>query len=225
MKRIIFSALILAAITTQAQTKLGIQAGAIGSNFKIKADGDEQVKYRLTAGFRAGVFAEIPVSNNVFINPELNIVHKGGKAFTDITNNAGSGRLEITAKTNYLELPVNLMYKVKGGNAQGFYLGAGPVLGMGLGGEITTAASGTTSGGDPINESESISIKFDGKNTSDDDAHLKRLEWGANAFAGYQLNNGLSFQLQYRPNFTNVSVEDNVSYKNSYFGFNIRYRF
>ncbi|MCH5715825.1 porin family protein [Niabella hibiscisoli] len=225
MKKIILSALLLATITTQAQTKFGIQAGAIGSNFKVKADGDENVKYRMTAGFKAGVFAEIPVSQNVFINPALNFVHKGGKAVTHIENEGGSGDLNVVTKTNYLEMPVNLMYKLNGADAQGFYFGAGPVLGMGLGGEIKTTARGTTSGGDPINESEGISIKFDGKNTSDDNAHFKRLEWGANAFAGYQLNNGLSFQLQYRPNFTNVSVEDNVSYKNNYFGFSIRYRF
>ena len=78
----------------------------------------------------------------------------------------------------------------------------------------------------PVNESENASIKFDGKDNGDDDnAHFKRFEFGANAFAGYQLNNGLSFQLQYRPDFTNISVEKNMSYKNNYFGLSLRYRF
>ncbi|MGC4232203.1 MAG: outer membrane beta-barrel protein [Niabella sp.] len=224
MKKILFATLLFGSITTYAQTKFGIQAGALASSFKAKAEDWDNMKYKITAGYKLGVFAEIPASEHLFINPALNLVHKGGKAESYIENEAGSGTISVTTKTNYLEMPVNLMYKLNGAVGSGFYFGAGPVLGMGLGGEIITAVKGTSDEG-PVNESESTPIKFDGKNTDDDHAHLKRLEWGANAFAGYQLDNGLSFQLQYRPNFTNISVEKEVSYKSNYFGLNIRYRF
>ena len=112
MKKIFFAALLFSSITTNAQTKFGIQAGAIGSSFRVKADGDENVKYIITPGFKVGVFAEMPVSENVFINPALNLVHKGGKAVSDIENESGSGRIEATTRTNYLEMPVNFMYKL-----------------------------------------------------------------------------------------------------------------
>ncbi|HMR83612.1 MAG TPA: porin family protein [Niabella sp.] len=224
MKKILFVTLLLGSITTYAQTKFGIQAGALAGSFKVKEESWDNMKYKMTVGYKVGVFAEIPVNEHLFINPALNLVHKGGKAESYIENEAGSGTISVTTKTNYLEMPVNLMYKLNGAVGSGFYFGAGPVLGMGLGGEIITAIKGTSDEG-PVNESESTPIKFDGKNTDDDYAHLKRLEWGANAFAGYQLDNGLSFQLQYRPNFTNISLEKEVSYKSNYFGLNIRYRF
>lgn len=224
MKKIFFAILLLGSIPCNAQTKFGIQGGVLGTSFKAKAEGWDNMKYKITTGYKLGVFAEIPTSEHVFINPALNLVHKGGKAESYIENEAGSGTISVTTKTNYLEMPVNLIYKLNGRGGNGFYSGAGPVLGMGLGGEIITAAKDTSDEG-PINESESTPVKFDGKDTDDDHAHLKRFEWGANAFAGYQLSNGLGFQLQYRPNFTNISLEKDVSYKNSYFGLSLSYRF
>lgn len=224
MKQALLATLLFTTTISFAQTKLGIQAGGLASSFRLKGEDFDNGKYKMTAGFKVGVFAEIPVSEKVFLSPELNYVFKGGKVSNDISNDAGSGRIEISTKTNYLELPLNLIYKFNGANESGFYLGAGASVGMGLSGEVITSVTGTDQG-KPVDEEEHLQLKFDGKNTEDQYAHIKRFEWGANAVAGYQLNSGLGIQLQYRPNFTNLSVEKGVSYKNNYLGLNIRYRF
>lgn len=67
--------------------------------------------------------------------------------------------------------------------------------------------------------------KDDISNDDDDDLHLKRFEIGLNAFAGYELKNGLRLLLRYQPNFTNLPAGKEGSSKTSYFGLSIGYRF
>jgi hypothetical protein len=51
------------------------------------------------------------------------------------------------------------------------------------------------------------------------------LECGGNAFAGYKINNGVFVKASYNMGFSNLTPEDNVSLKTSYFGLRIGYFF
>lgn len=225
MKKLLFFAAIFFTISAHSQTRFGIEAGAIGSVFKIKPVDDGDMKYKLKPGVKIGVFAEIPMSNNVFINPALNYVYKGGKATTDYDDEFGTYHDEYTISHNYLELPVNIIYKINGMNNPGLYFGAGPVLGYGLSGEIKSK-SNWVENDEAGDDEDNAKVKFDGKKDTDDEyVHFKALEVGANVLVGYELGNGLSVQAQYRPNFSNLSPDSDYSYKNTYFGFSLRYRF
>jgi len=227
MKNLLFIAVLFFVVTVDAQTGFGIQAGAIASTVDFSMDEEDRELYgnkKMLPGFKVGFFAEVPLTDNLYFNPELNYVYKGGKYDNHIENEFGKGDITTKITTSYLELPLNLMYKVNG--EHGFYVGAGPVVGMGLSGNGKITARGSDSEGNSIDDTEKGKIIFDGKeNADDDDSHLKRIEMGLNAFAGYELQNGLRFQIQYRPNFTNLSPEKEGSYRNSYFGLTIGYRF
>lgn len=217
--------------TTFAQTNFGVHVGGLASQVTIKGDEDLNSaigKKKFKPGFKLGVFAEVPLTSNLYLNPELNYTYRGGLYKNHIDNSEGKGDVKYQANMNFLELPVNLLYKMNPDG--GFYFGAGPTVGMGLSGELKVIAKGTDADGGSIDESESTSIKFDGKkeddiSNEDDNLHLKRFEIGLNAFAGYELKNGLRFQLQYRPNFTNLSPEKEGSFKTSYLGLSVVYRF
>ncbi|WP_460765612.1 porin family protein [Niabella terrae] len=230
-KYILISTVLFSTWMVRAQTRWGIEAGPVLSQVTI--DGDEEFtdlvgdrKFR--TGFKAGVFAEVPLSTNFYLSPSLHYVYKGGRYENKISNASGSGVISFTSNTHYLEVPVNFLYKPQ--PRGGFFVGAGPTVGMGLGGKALLKAEGRDSEGHPINESEENDIAFDGKteadiSETDDRLHLKRFEFGLNAFAGYELNNGLRFQLQYRPNFNDLSPESEGNYKNTYFGLGIGYLF
>lgn len=230
-KYLIAVPLIITAISVKAQTNFGIHGGGILS--QVTVSGDEDLEdlignKKFKPGFKIGFFAEAPLTDNLYLNPELNYVYKGGVYKNHISNSAGSGDIKFTMTTNYLELPVNLLYKIR--PSGGFYFGGGPAIGMGLSGEAKINAKGTDADGESINETESTTIKFDGKKEadvsgSDNDLHLKRFELGLNAFAGYEMQNGVRLQLQFRPNFTNLSPEREGKYKNTYLGLSVGYRF
>lgn len=128
-------------------------------------------------------------------------------------------------------MPFNFIYKTNGDNG-GFFFGAGPVIGIGIGGETKLVGSGSINGEPQAPANETSKIKFDGKrNANDDGLHLKNPEIGANFLAGYELSNGLRFSLQARAGLNNISPykpEDEAAfnkYKSTYVGLNIGFRF
>ena len=91
----------------------------------------------------------------------------------------------MSVNLNYLELPLNLVYKGALGNGK-IYLGLGPYLAYGIGGKVKM--------GD-----EEVDVKFKNKVTEDDYEEdvffVKALDAGGNIFVGYELSQGLFFQL------------------------------
>src|SRR6478735_2694196 len=78
--------------------KIGVKAGANFSNFVIDEVEDKNVK----AGLNLGLFAKIPVSQGVSIQPELLYSSKGAKVSYNNPLLGGEYRFNM----NYLELPV-----------------------------------------------------------------------------------------------------------------------
>ncbi len=213
----------------KAQTTFGVQAGILNSKVKIEEGNETYPGAKSSVGFRIGAFAEIPVSGNFYFSPGLNFVAKGGKFKTTETNsilgNTFINTSEEDYKTNYLELPLNFTYKLN--QEGGLFFGAGPVIGLGIGGKAKSSLNVTRNGSVISAEEASADVKFDGKeNATGDDLHLKALEFGANAFVGYALKNGFRAQLSFNPAFSNISPESNFSYKNTYYlGLTIGYTF
>lgn len=222
-------------LAASAQTNFGIQAGGLLSKVNDKNMSEENRALlgdgKWKPGFKIGFFAEVPMADKIYFNPELNYVNKGFKYKNTINEGSVTGDADASGTTHFLEVPLNFLYKVNG-DAGGFFFGAGPSVGMGLSGKTRIKAQGTVDGEPQESIDESSGIKFDGKDDAmDDDLHLKRFEFGLNAFVGYELSNGLRFTLQARPDFSNLSAyeeEDEAAfntYKNTYFGINIGYRF
>jgi hypothetical protein len=195
MKKIslLFIALALTTSALVAQVRFGIQAGPAFSSMTMKADG-LKLSYNKT-GFTAGVLAELPISESgIHFRPALNFVQKGGE-------------LEgASINLNYLELPLDFVYKLEAGPGK-LFLGAGPSFAFGLSGK-------SKSGGD------SEDIEF-----GSGEEEIKPLDLGGNFLAGYELSNGLFLSFNYNLGFSNISNSEEGKINNNYFGIRLGYLF
>jgi Outer membrane protein beta-barrel domain len=218
----IFTVIIIAA---QAQVKLGVQAGINAASFKDKftsGNTTTTTKYKAKVGFTVGVFADISISDALVFRPGLNFIQKGGKSTETRTLFGITTKYESTRTSNYLELPLIVVYKIAVGGGN-IFVGAGPSIGYGLSGkDKAKATTGNTT------QEQSASIKFDGKDNNtvnDNKSHLKALDFGGNFMAGYQLGNNISAKLSYSIGFSNINPDNNSSTKNKGFGFTVGYVF
>lgn len=193
---------------TANRTTFGIRAGVNFQNINGKdADGDELENDVLT-GFHAGVNAEIPVGTGSYLQPGLLYSAKGAK-FSNSDNKV---------KLNYVEVPINFVYKPILGTGN-MVLGFGPYVAFGIGGK-------TEIGG------QEIDVEF--KDTFDPTVaafQVKRFDAGGNLLAGYEFANKVSFQVNAQLGLVNIAPEisgstnDDTKWKNTGFGLSLGYRF
>jgi len=207
MKKIVLSVALIAGIVTavSAQTRFGINAGAVLANLKGEESGEEQ-KLDSKIGITAGIRADVPLSENFSFRPGLNFVQKGGKEEFDFLGT----QIKSTTTLNYLELPLNFVYNASAGKGK-FFFGAGPVFGFGLSGKFKVE-----SGGDE--QTEDV-------NFGDGEDEVKSFEFAGNVLAGYECASGLYFQANYNPGFSNLSNAPDSELKTTYFGLRIGYFF
>jgi hypothetical protein len=188
-------------ITMNAQNvRFGITAGTSIASQKFKASGIS-ISGDSKVGFTAGVLADLGLSENFVFQPGLNFVQKGSKI--------SSGGVTATQTLNYIELPLNALYKTSAGSGS-FFAGIGPALGYGFGG---TAKS----------DGESQDIHF-GSSDNDD---YKPFEFSGNILAGYEFSNGFFVSANYNHGFSNIlnGGDADQSAKNNYFGIRLGYKF
>ncbi len=220
-KLILLAAFAVTTSIASAQVSFGVQLGAniaFGKRTTVDNSGlPTAFSNDPKVGVIGGFLAEIPLGSTLAFRPELNFIQKGSK--TNSTFSIYESNSKITL--NYIEMPLNVVYKLNVGSGN-FFFGLGPTLAFGISGKIKT-----TDPNDPTNN-ENTTVKFDGKkdadlSATDDKAHLKAFDFGANIIAGYKLGMGVFFKLGYTYNFVeldpNHSDTDKPSYKNR--GFNV----
>ena len=211
MKRIVLltvASFLAFGITAGAQG-LGVNAGVNFFNQTIKADGEKFDDTKIKTGFQIGVDYEIGVAPDFYFAPGLMFATKGAKIQEDFLGD------EYTSKwgLNYLEVPLNLVYKPVLGTGN-LIVNFGPYLGYGIGGKVKAEF------GDEDFEED---INFG----SGEDYDLKPFDMGANIGFGYQLGMGLSFKLNAQLGLINILPDgdsDNLV-KNNGFAFSVGYRF
>ena len=218
LKLIVPFVLLMISGVSFGQISLGGQAGAVFSKpstttYTLIQGFDVELKNRI--GFSAGLLADIPFGESGFrLMPELSFVNKG--LITDANVTFLGQQLQVNAKANisYIEIPLNAAYAFSLGNNK-LLVGAGPYAGIGVGGKtvIRSTANGTT-------EEEEEKVKF-----GSEPDQTKRMDFGANFMAGFILNNGLMFKVNYSLGLTNLSNEPDTEYKNRYFGVSVAYFF
>jgi hypothetical protein len=214
----LISACVLGSFISQAQsssagsggTTFGIRAGVNFQNLNGKYAGFD-MENKLKPGFNVGVNAEIPLADEFYIQPGLLFTTKGAKAEDDADN----GKINI----NYLELPVNFLYKPVLGTGK-LLLGFGPYAGYAIGGKIKS-----DDGDMDLEFEKNVSTPLQAIYT------FRRFDFGANVLAGYEFSNKLSFQLNAQLGLANISPEitgtdaDDYKTKNTGFGVSLGYRF
>jgi Outer membrane protein beta-barrel domain len=253
MKKIIlFAAFAVSCITSMAQVSFGVQ---LGVNYASPKTDNYTIPGIISAypfsystpsyliprtaptsnpklGYLIGFVAEIPINKKIAFKPELIYIQKGHEG-----TKSDNFKNDIATKftLNYLELPLNVVYKLNVGKGSLFF-GLGTALSFGIYGKekgkiiIRSPADISNLKKDYIEL-----VKFDGKSRDDlnqsilfkdNRLHLTRFDIGANLLAGYQSEKGIFFKLGYNygllnidPNKNNKLAENQSSYRNR--GFNV----
>ncbi len=209
MNRILIAIGIALAVSTQAQEKkvsFGLRAGLNLQNFNGKGADGTMLKNQIVAGYHLGMNLEILMAPDFYLQPGLLFSTKGSKWTSS------------KASLNYIEVPINFLYKPILGSGR-FMLGFGPYLAYGIGGKATY--SGT-----------SYKVKYAASANENDAAYtFKPFDAGANLFVGYEFKNRISFQInsqlglvKINPSYTFIP-NDKTVIKNTGFGISAGYRF
>lgn len=200
----------------KAKMSFGILGGVNFQNLNGKAFNGDKLENDMLLGFHGGVNVQIPIAPEFYFQPGLMFSVKGTK------NKSASST--STTKLNYLEVPLNMVYKASLG--KGFFmLGFGPYLAYGIAGKVKTEGSSLTLEQD---------IKFKSVVETGDNLlvpYYKPFDAGANIFAGYEMASGMFLQLDTQFGMININPEykgftsDQSSAKNTGFGLSVGYLF
>lgn len=176
----------------------------------------DKLENDMLIGYHVGVNAQIPIVPEFFFQPGLLFSTKGAKTTM--------GSLTSTYKLNYVELPLNFVYKGALGNGH-VIVGFGPYLGYGIGGKVVTK------GGDVSLDTDIVFTNTVELTDPLTDTYFKAFDAGGNVFAGYEMASGLFAQMNAQLGMIKINPEgqrinnDETSVKNTGFGFSIGYHF
>lgn len=199
----------------------GIRAGVNLQNIYGNDVMGKKLEGDFATGFHAGVTTDLFVSEGFYLQPGLIYSVKGAKKT--------SGDVKSTQELSYIELPVNVLFKPAVGSGR-LLLGAGPYAAYGISGK-SKIKNGITA--------IELDAKFKSKISAAEYAtallnagyFVKPWDFGGNILVGYELNNGLSLQLNGQLGLSkiNPAVEDIAADKSKWnnigFGASLGYKF
>jgi len=191
---IIAAASFLGFQTAQAQVSFSPEVGLNLSKY-VGEDANDDNSFK--TGFKVGANVNIPVASNFYVAPGLFYTTKGNK------NEVSPLGITTTYTQNlgYLELPINLMYRMPLGSSGAFFVSAGPYVAYAVNGKAVTKIGDNKTEGD---------IKF-----GDGLAETKPFDYGFNAGVGYETPYGFYIRAQYGMGLASFSNVDNYDTKNS----------
>ena len=220
--------LVMTTVALQAQVNFGLTGGVNFQNITGTSHGGDKLDNGLLVGFHAGVKLNVPIATDFYFQTGLLYSQNGAKSNEIIIQNkAANNDYSTVTRISYIELPLNLLFRPRFGNGH-ILLGFGPYVAMGIGGKQNYDASSTLT--------YVQTIKFKNTITSSEywdpeNAYYKRLDAGANIFAGYELEMGLFFQLNAQLGLLKINTviedysDDQGVFKNTGFGLSVGYMF
>lgn len=187
-KNLIFASLVTGLVSftgiyaQENATKFGVKGGVNFSNF-YKGEVDDN---NVLTGFNLGLFAKVPITENIALQPEISYTSKGA----ELVYNRPFG-ITGTAqfKLDYIELPLLLVVNV----SKNFNIHAGPYAAYMISGKTT-------------NKSNIGVFDFEDKIKVDD---FNRFDAGLAAGVGLDLD-PVSFGLRYNYGLTKVGKDNNA---------------
>ncbi|MBW8330974.1 MAG: PorT family protein [Prolixibacteraceae bacterium] len=193
----------------------GILGGVNFQNLNGKFSSGDKLENDMLMGFHGGVNVQIPIAPEFYFQPGVMYAIKGAKS-TPFDGNYYTK----TTKINYIEVPLNLVYKGALGN--GFVmLGFGPYVAYGIGGKVETEVGSVTVEKD---------IEFKNEAGLTEYPVYKAFDAGANIFVGFEMASGIFLQLDTQFGMLNINpdrgtADDKSASKNTGFGLSLGYRF
>lgn len=189
----------LAQTTDRGKMSFGILGGVNFQNLNGKLSSGDKLENDMLMGFHGGVNVQLPIAPEFYFQPGLMFAVKGAKNTTTILGS------EITdeIKLNYIEVPLNLVYKGALGN--GFVmLGFGPYVAYGISGKQVVQGNSLT---------------------YERGVDYNAFDAGANIFAGFEMAGGIFLQLDTQFGMLDIDPDENSAAKNTGFGLSLGYRF
>jgi hypothetical protein len=184
---------LLFATTSFAQVRLGVTAGG---NFSTLYQKD--VENDLHVGLRGGLTLDLGIAKFFSIVPEVNFSQMGWK----FTPKEGESGVTQTGRLNYVEVPLNLVFKLKMGANARFLLFAGAYGAYAISGNVKV-------------DSQTTKMTF-GKNQGE----VNPLEIGVDFGLGFQVKS-FFMKLQYLGGVTSMSNTKNEDVSNTAFALSL----
>ena len=191
MKKMILTTIALVSLVmfSNAQFKVGIKAGGNISKQRINvSEGNSLYSNDNYKNYHAGVITEFNLAKNLYLQPQLLYTRKGSTLLSS------TGAADAKLRIHYLEMPVNVVYKVPVSFGY-LFGGAGGTISYGISGKQTQAG-------------HSASI-FDGNQS------WRREDISLSFTAGVELNNGMFVSINSQKGMLDVNKAPGVSVKNS----------
>lgn len=189
MKKIFVAVLLIVSLNGFSQIRYGIKVGANFANINQKFTlAGFEIATKIRLGYNIGAILEYELSEVISLQSGLQLTNKGYSL--DLEDGLSTGqsadgynRYSIT----YLEVPVNVAYKIRN-----FQIIAGPYIAFGISGKNKLDVKYTdTFNGFEVTIKEDKDIRFKGKlNKSDitsDNEYIKGLDYGLSFGIGYNV--------------------------------------
>lgn len=219
--------LLFSSLALQAQIGFGLLGGVNFQNINGKESNGDKLSNGLLVGFHAGVNVNIPLVENFYIQPGLLFSVKGARNnLFEMPVKASGDNYTTTTKINYVEIPLNFLYRPQVGNGY-VLLGFGPYVAFGIGGSQKFESGNLTNDQKITFQNEISLVEFIDINN----AYFRRLDAGANIFFGYEMPMGVFLQLNAQLGLLKINPVhswdsgDETAYKNTGYGLSIGYRF
>lgn len=189
---LLLTAVCLSGAAMAQGVKLGLRGGLNLADMKYepKDQTNGTPNANSLASFNAGLVIDVPLMPGLALQTGAGLSGKGSK----VEWTSGSSSYTETINPIYVEVPANLVFKPQIAPGTRLYFGAGPYLGIGVGGKASF------SGNTPIGSFYSDhALQYGNDNNSD----LKQTDVGANILAGFEFGKGLTLGAQYGLSFTN----------------------
>jgi len=209
MKKLLLLTCLLATVAGVFAQKIsyGIRGGLNFSEISASVSGITASSDNLT-GFHIGGLVDFKFQS-FSIQPGVFYTTKGGNSSAvDGSGNPGESASKITF--NYLEIPVNFLYRVPARKGSVF-LGGGPYIAFGLSG---TAPLVTDANGQPTNQT--LPIHF---GSGENDIHDP--DFGINFLGGYQFEGNVTLSAGYGLGLSSLSNTTDVAIHNRVLSFSI----
>jgi hypothetical protein len=192
MKKIILPlfAWFFLATNANAQASIGPEVGLNVSNIAAK-DGTQTGTFAAKVGFKAGGIADITLSDNFYLQPGIFFSQKGAKI-----NHDPLVSFSYIFDINYIQIPVNILYKFGQPSGTRFFLGLGLAFANCVGGHFAYG-----------NITQKINI---GDNPNND--QVRSLDASYNTQFGCQIYSGFIFRLQTETGLANIKPGGKADY-------------
>lgn len=209
-----------------AQSFYGISAGANTGNIVTEINGKKDDAIKGALGYTIKANINIPVATNLFLQSGIEYETVNNKVNTNYNNTVGGATIKetFTGKSflGYFNIPLRLTYSLPAGKGR-FFAGAGPYVGIGVGGrskstEIIETTIGSITTHSEFNYNKKVSF-------GNADTSIKRINAGLGLNLSYATAGNLLFSLYANKGLNNINNRTNYNTKTWSAGITVGYLF